>query len=671
MLKKTSPFKEALLITTCYGIAGILWITLSDKILGKIIINLELYQRMQTYKGWLYVAITMVVIYVLVKNRMEIAHKALSQAFENYNKVIQTYDELSVVEEELRQQFEELERHRDNLMLSDERYRLAVEGAQDGIWDWDLKNDIFYTSLGYKDSFGYKEGDMRKTYEAWMSLIHPDDKVEAEDKIKKYINKEIDTYENTFRIRCKDGTYRWVLSKAKAIYDSNGIATRVAGSHTDITDWKQMGQKLYSLAYYDSLTGLPNRSMFEEEMNRKLSEYNNTQNKLALIYMNLDNFRLVNDTLGHTAGNELIRYIGKTIEGFSSKCTLCAHLCGDEFALVLEGTKDYNEIENELELLMDRFKKPWIFDGQEIFISFSIGIAISPDHGSELSTLLVNVDTAMEHIKSHGKDGYCFYSNNMKAKRISYIQTFEQINSALENNEFFLHYQPQVDLNTGEVVGLEALIRWAHPKKGLISPMEFIPLAEKTGQIYNISRFVLEEVCRQKRVWQERGYKMVPVAINVSGTTLTRKGLAKDIKQILESHNLKGSDIHIEVTETAIMSDINTAINSLSELQALGIKIALDDFGTGYSSLTYLKKLPIDIVKIDREFIRNIECCHNNNNVILQTVIQLAKGLNLEVVAEGVETKGQLEFLLKSSCQQAQGYWFFKPMPADEIEQML
>ncbi|HHX59695.1 MAG TPA: EAL domain-containing protein [Epulopiscium sp.] len=449
----------------------------------------------------------------------------------------------------------------------------------------------------------------------------------------------------------------------------NKIKQITQATCVSIKEQKTMEEKLYSLAYYDVLTGLPNRSKFESKVNQKINQYRDTFYQFAIVYMNADNFRRINDTWGYEVGDELLKYISSIFSRHSEKFFVCSHLGGDEFAIVIDQTNSRCEIENKLEKFLEVFEEPWEYKKQKIFITFSAGIVMFPQDGKNLYTLLANADTAMWHVKKHGKDGYGFYTTDIQTKRVSYIQTAHQIRKALKNNEFTMYYQPQINLQTGQLIGMEALIRWDHPERGIISPMEFIPLAETTGEIYAIEKFVLESVCKQKNLWREKGYYPTVVAINISGITLTRGGLAKEIQNLLKTYQIDGSGIKVEVTETAIMTDMDMAVSTLDAIRKLGVQVALDDFGTGYSSLTYLQRLPIDIVKIDREFIKNIKN-EGDMEIIVQVVVQIAEALNLEVIAEGVETKEQLRYLQKSRCSQAQGYLFSKPVPAEQMSEI-
>lgn len=652
------------------GVIGVVWISVWNQVFSKIISDRDHYIKLQPYKDLSYMIITTIVMYILVKSNIEKTDYSLDIACGDYDKLNQTHDTLSEKDNNLRQRFEKLKDNHEDLLSSDQRYKLVIEGSRDGIWDWDLVNNTFYSSIKCKENFGYEEDEIGNTYDSWMSLIHKDDVKKEEEGINEYILSQKGIYENVYRIRCKDGSYRWISSKAKAIWHEEGWPIRMAGSHTDVTQQKEMEDKVYSLAYYNMLTGMPNRSRFNQKVNRKISGYKDTGDKLAIIYMNADNFRRINDTWGYEVGDALLKHIANVIGRYTEEFYLCAHLGGDEFAIVIDKVDDRIEITNRIKAFLKEFETPWEFKKHKIFLSFSVGIVMYPEHGDSLYSLIVNADTAMWHVKKHGKDGICFYNTEMQTKRVSYIQTAHQIRKALKNNEFTIYYQPQISLKSGKIAGMEALIRWQHPEKGFISPDDFIPLAEATGEIHSIGRFVLETVCQQKKEWKKKGYPPVMVSVNVSGRSLTRGDLAEEIEELLETYDVEGSSITIEVTETSIIEDIDIAINTLKRIRKLGVKIALDDFGTGYSSLTYLKRLPIDVVKIDREFIKNI-VNKDEKEIIVEVVVRIAEALNLEVIAEGVETKEQLSYVLESKCEQAQGYFFSRPVTPEEVEKIL
>lgn len=668
---KISPYSEALRISSIYGIIGALWILLSDKLLGKIITDIDTYIKVETYKGWMYVFITMILIYLLVLKRVILIKKSLKTIASNFEELSANNEELIALEDELRKQFEELEKQNNALITSDQRYELAVEGADCCIWDWEVENDIYYFSTKWKSYLGYENDEVKNTFEGWTNLIHVEDKNNVVSQINDYILSNSSSYESVYRMVCKNGEEKWILSKAKAIRNSDGKIIRMAGSHTDITEQKLIQNELNSLAYKDMLTELPNRFSFEIKVNELINtnENNNLNKKFALIYMDIDNFKHINDTLGHTSGDLLLKYISNILKYQVKTPDFVARLGGDEFAIIIEDIKERQEIIDKIQDLIKYLRRPWILNKQEFFISHSIGIAVYPDDGDNLSVLLKNSDVAMYFVKKNMKDNYCFYLPEIQERNSKKIKMINDLRHAVDNKEFILFYQPIVNLNNGKIIGAEALIRWAHPIKGMISPMEFIPLAEENGLIHDIERWILKTALMQKKQWEDMGYADIKMSVNISGKSITRSGFINEIEDLLSKVKIKNDKIQLEVTETALMTDLNTSIKVLKEIKDMNIKIALDDFGTGYSSLTYLKKLPIDVVKLDKDFIKNISKI-TDEEVIVDYVIKLTHQLKFKIVAEGIETKEQLEFLKLGSCDYGQGYLFSKPINKEEFEQL-
>lgn len=670
--KNISPHSQALRISVIYGISGAIWILLSDKLLGLIITDINAYMQTATYKGWLYVFITMVLIYYLVLKRVILLQKSLNTIANNFEELNANNEELIALENELKKQFEELAIKSNALALSEQRYELAVEGADCGIWDWDVENDIYYLSGKWKSYLGYEDNDIKNTFNGFTNLIHQKDKEEAISTIKSYIIGESDVYESIYRMVCKSGGEKWILSKAKAIKNSEGKNVRLAGSHTDITELKLIQNELKSLAHYDMLTELPNRFSFELKINDLINDTKkyDLNKEFALIYMDIDNFKHVNDTLGHISGDLLLKYVSNILKYQVKAPDFVARLGGDEFAIIFEDIKDREEVSDKIKGLLKYLRRPWILDKQEFFISHSIGIAIYPEDGDSLSTLLKNSDVAMYYVKKNMKDNYCFYLPEIQEQNSKKIKMINDLRRAIDNEEFALYYQPIINLRDGRIIGSEALIRWFHPLKGMISPMEFIPLAEEIGLIHDIERWILKTALMQKKEWEDMGYEDIKLSINISGKSVTRTGFVDEIKELLSKVKIKNDKIQFEVTETALMEELNESTKVLKEIRDMNIKIALDDFGTGYSSLTYLKKLPIDVVKLDRDFIRNISQI-SEDQIIAKHVIKLTHELNFEIVAEGIETEEHLDFLKLNNCEYGQGYLFSKPITRENFEKLL
>lgn len=670
--EKISPYFEALRISMIYGVIGALWILLSDKLLAVVITDMDTYIKIATYKGWAYVFITTLLIFLLVLKRVILLKKFLKTIIYNFEELSANNEELIALEDEIGKQFEELEKQSNALALSEQRYELAVEGADCGIWDWEVEKDIYYLSAKWKSYLGYEDNEIENTFYGFINIVHPNDKEEVVSRIEAYISGKINSYESIYRMICKNGEEKWILSKAKVIKDSKGKNTRMAGSHTDITEQKLIQNQLKSLAYSDMLTELPNRLSFELMVNDLIHDIKkeNSNKKFALVYMDVDNFKHINDTLGHVSGDLLLKYIANILKNEVKSSDIIARLGGDEFAIVFKDIEGKEEVIEKIQELLKHLRRPWIIDQQEFFISHSIGIVTYPEDGESLSVLLKNSDVAMYFVKKNMKDDYSFYIPEIQEENFKKIKMINDLRHAIYNNEFTLFYQPIIDLNNGKIAGAEALIRWINPIKGMISPMEFIPLAEEFGLIHDIERWILKTAVTQKKQWEDMGYGDIKISINISGKSVTRVGFVNEIKELLSEAKIENDKIQFEVTETALMEDLNESTKVLREIKDMNVKIALDDFGTGYSSLTYLKKLPIDIVKLDRDFIRNISEM-SEDEVVAKNIINLTHQLNFKIVAEGIETKEHLEFLKLNSCDYGQGYLFSKPITKEELEKIL
>jgi diguanylate cyclase (GGDEF)-like protein len=438
-------------------------------------------------------------------------------------------------------------------------------------------------------------------------------------------------------------------------------------THADLIE---LEEELITLAYTDTLTKMPNKISFENNMNRLISFHDKEAVRFAFLHLDIDNFKNINDIMGHSAGDLFLKEFGSQLQQSISDTDLAARLNGDEFAIIIHDTPDNQKIYLTLDILIERLRKPWIINRHEFFITFSIGITIFPDDGNTTSVLMRNADTAMYSVKRITKDSYSFYSKEILEENLRKIDMINSLRKAVNQKEFKLLYQPIIHLGTNRLIGVEALIRWHHPYKGIISPVEFIPLAEESGLINEIDKWVLESAFKQKKEWTDKGFRKLRMSINISGNSLRREGLVEDIKRLLNETGVDSSDIMLEVTETVLIENIGTSVEILNRIKNMGIRIALDDFGTGYSSLTYLEKLPIDVVKLDRSFVNDI-VKQNHVDIIVENIIRLTHDLLLEITAEGIETSEQLEYLKSKLCDYGQGYYFSKPVDHIAIEGML
>jgi diguanylate cyclase (GGDEF)-like protein len=433
---------------------------------------------------------------------------------------------------------------------------------------------------------------------------------------------------------------------------------------------KETESQLKKLAYYDPLTALPNRALFIEQLKWALKVAKRNNKLVALMFLDLDRFKLVNDTLGHHAGDLLLIEVARRLEKCVREVDTVSRLAGDEFTVILTNLNTVNETSLVANKVLQSFELPVNLDNREIFISTSIGITTFPADGIEVDKLLKNADTAMYQAKELGRNNYQFFSHAMNQKVLDELEMETNLHNALKNNEFLLHYQPQVDINTHEIVGVEVLIRWKHPVFGFISPTKFIPHAEKTDLILTIGEWVMHSACTQAVQWKKEGIKPIRMAINISGTQLKRQDLLLITAKTLLETGLAPHLLELELTEGVIMENAELTINTLNQLKNMGVRLSIDDFGTGYSSLNYLKRFPIDTLKIDQSFIKDITK-DPDDYAIASTIIAMAHNLRLTVIAEGVETKEQLEMLRNKNCNEVQGYYFSKPLPENKLKQLL
>jgi diguanylate cyclase (GGDEF)-like protein/PAS domain S-box-containing protein len=465
--------------------------------------------------------------------------------------------------------------------------------------------------------------------------------------------------------RRKDGTLYLEWLTISAVRDENGICTHYVGVFRDITTAKESEQKLDHLAHHDSLTGLPNRMLFNDRLAHAMQRCAREHQQLALLFIDLDRFKNVNDTLGHHVGDELLKQVSHALTANMREGDTLARLGGDEFILLLENIEGQYGTTVVAEKLMSVFEHPFLIADHELFVTCSVGISLFPSDGDDLNMLIRNADVAMYQSKAHGRNLYRFYATEMNSEGVERLRLESMLRRSLEKNEMFLCYQPQINILTGEMVGVEALVRWQHPELGLVSPVRFIPLAEDTGYINQLGKWVLIEACRQMMRWQEAGLAIPKMAVNLSVKQFERGSIVNIVSEILQETGLEARRLQLEVTESLIMNT-GDALKFINELSAIGVGLAIDDFGTGYSSLAYLKQLPVQTLKIDRSFIKDI-ATDPSEEAIATAIIQLGKSLNMSVIAEGVETEKQAAFLLRQGCNLAQGYFYSLPVTPEQI----
>jgi len=697
------------------------------------------------------------------------------------------------------------QKHQLKLELEEERQRfmLAIEGTQDGLWDWHIKTNEAYMSDRYSTMLGYEVGDLPSSGEAFTSLIHPDDIEKAREVIQEYFKAQGKIpYNNTFRMATKDGTYKWISGRGKALFNKDGEPERFVGFNTDITQkimadeelniskdmfekafnntpniilisniktglisdvnktfqttlkykkedvvgktaldiglWhnlddrkkyiedigkyghidgdiydlntkdnklltvqvysslfsigndeyilavlediterkntenKLLEQKgiLHHQAHHDALTGLPNRVLFNDRLLQAIEIAKRNKTNIALLFIDLDHFKEINDSLGHSFGDEILKTISKRLIEVTRDIDCVSRLGGDEFTVILENLSQIQDASLIADKIINALSKSITIGDNKLYVSCSIGISIYPDDGKSAQNLLKFADSAMFKAKDEGRNNYQYYNATMTELAFERLVMETSLRSALKNEEFVVYYQAQVNGATDKLIGMEALVRWQHPTMGLVSPAKFIPLAESTGLIVELDRFVMKTAMTQLSLWYKEGLNPGKLAMNLAVKQLKRDDFIETIQNLIKETECQPEWLELEVTEGQIMTNPDEAIKTLQHISDIGIKLAVDDFGTGYSSLAYLKRLPIDKLKIDQAFIRNLPD-DEDDSAITKAIIALGHSLNLRVIAEGVETKEQRDFIVENGCKSIQGYFYSKPIPAKEFEVLL
>jgi diguanylate cyclase (GGDEF)-like protein/PAS domain S-box-containing protein len=617
----------------------------------------------------LYNPIELPVIMVTARNQSEDIVKALGMGASDYlTKPIDFAVALARIGTQLSHK-----RAQEGLKESEERYALAARGANDGLWDWNLLTNVVYFSDRWKAMLGYQESEIGDKPEEWFERIHDADIDRTKDEITAHQNGLTPHFESVQRIRHKDGTFRWMLSRGIATRDRSGKPVRMAGSQTDITEGKVS----------DPLTGLPNRLLFLDRLDRLMKHSKrHTERTFAVLFLDLDAFKMINDSMGHLIGDQLLLGVSKRLEkclrasdtvariGQESSFTL-ARMGGDEFTVLLDDLKEPADADRAAERIMEGLSAPFEVDGKEVFTSASIGIAMCNPSYRHPEEIMRDADTAMYRAKSMGKARYEVFNADMRASVMARLQLETDLRRALERGEFRNFYQPIVSLADGEITGFESLLRWQHPTRGLLGPNEFISVAEDTGLIRELGWWSLREACSRISEWRKHApNRDLTVSVNLSIKQFVQPNLVENIGNLLKELDLSPTSLKLEITESTVMDDPSAAVEMLQQMKALGIRLAIDDFGTGYSSLSYLHRFPLDTLKIDRSFISGVSGGINGME-IARTIMPLAKNLRLDVVAEGVETLEQVQELKKLDCKYAQGFYFSKPLSREDAEALL
>ena len=679
-----------------------------------------------------------------------------------------------------------------------ERMELALSGSNTSIVDWNLINNDFYLSHSWKEMLGYKDNELPNIILTWRERVHRDDRKNLFTTLKKTKDEKQTYYENTHRLRHKNGDWIWILGRAQLLYDENGTAIRMIGTHTDITKEKELQLKyskqaqmiqqihdsiistdldgfitscnygsefllgyksnelvgkhitmlylkedfeslehninllkkngehhttvrlvkkskkvvdadlslslirdekgnpiemvgyaqditkrkqaeaellrqkdiLNHQAHHDALTGLANRILFNDRLEQSLKKAKRSNTKIAILFLDLDHFKEINDSLGHAVGDDILKIVTNRLNSTIRNEDSIARLGGDEFVIMLDGLTQGQNASLLAQKILEVLAQPVTIEGHILYISSSIGISIYPDDGFSTDNLLKYADSAMYKAKEEGRNNFQFYSAEMTELAFERVVMEASLRAALENEDFVVYYQPQVDATNGELVGMEALVRWNHATMGIISPAKFIPLAETTGLIIELDQFVMKTAMKQIVKWYKEGLNPGKLALNLAVKQLQKKDFIQTLQKMLSDTNCKAEWIELEVTEGKIMNNPEEAIVVLNQIGDIGVELAIDDFGTGYSSLSYIKKLPIHKLKIDQSFIRDLPD-DVEDSAITKAIISLTQNLSLKVIAEGVETKEQRDFLIDNGCNYIQGYFYSKPVNADTMTEIL
>jgi diguanylate cyclase (GGDEF)-like protein/PAS domain S-box-containing protein len=579
-------------------------------------------------------------------------------------------DEIGLLIDSFNDMLAQIQLQEASLRESEERYALAAQGANDGLWDWNPVTRELYLSSRWKEMLGYDDTEIHPELEDWFSRIHPIDRERVKAEI---VNRTPDAqpiFASEYRIRQKTGGYIWVLCRGIVVRDPSGRIVRMAGSQSDITQGKVV----------DPLTGLRNRLYFIDRLEGLIGESADRAGSFAVLFLDVDRFKVVNDSLGHETGDWLLVEIADRLRSCVRSSDVSARIAlpsvvarfgGDEFAVLLENLRAPSDATIVAERILTQFASHFDIHGRIIFATVSIGVALG-DSAHTSNDLLRNADTAMYYAKTRGKARYEIFDDGMRGRAVARLELESDLREAIDAQHFLLHYQPEVSLKTGKVVGYEALVRWNHPQRGVVMPGEFLPLAEETGLIVPLGRWVTREACRQMAQWHQEFPQQPPlsISINASSRELADPELVSNVARVLKETGLVPGSLRIEVTESSIVENQDLTTSTLRRLRELGVSLEIDDFGTGYSSLSRLHEYPFSTVKIDRSFVKDLDTEPESLHLV-ETILRLAHGLGLGVVAEGIETREQLAKLASLGCGYGQGYYFSRPTNCQDTQKAI
>jgi diguanylate cyclase (GGDEF)-like protein/PAS domain S-box-containing protein len=610
-----------------------------------------------------------------VKNQLTLQFaKAEIRALNNQleERVKQRTNEIEIANQYLQLEIIERKATEQRLQESEQRLESILNSLQEMVWSISpVSFEALYINPAAEKIYGRPLSAFFNNPKLWFEAIHEEDRLKVETTYHNVLEKgccEID-----YRIVRPDGEIRWLSDRSQVICDDRGLPIRIDGISEDITERKRTEQQLVRDALYDVLTGLPNRSLFMNRLENALQKLKRHADYVfALLFIDLDRFKIINDSLGHGIGDRLLIAIARLLESCLRSTDTVARLGGDEFTILLDGAIDIADATHIADRIGQKLLAPIDLDGHTVFTSASIGLVFSSHHYEHAADLLRDADIAMYRAKASGKARYTIFNPEMYAQTLTLLRLENDLRSALENQEFFLHYQPIVSLKTGKISGFEALLRWKHQERGFVSPAEFIPVAEDTGLILPIGEFVLREACRQLSLWSSQFPQAaaLTMSINLAGKQIQEANLLEKVDGILAEVGLNSSRLRLEITESMLMENTEKTMVMLSKFRERNIQLSIDDFGQGYSSLSYLPRFPIDLLKIDRAFIDQMTIDLDDLEIV-RTIISLAHTLKMQAIAEGVETQEQMKILQELNCEYAQGYFFAKPLDCLAVEELL
>ena len=564
------------------------------------------------------------------------------------------------------------------LAETEKRWKLALESTGDGVWDWHIQAGHEYYSRRYQQMYGYSDDKKWQQSDAYAELVHPDDVDQMVSDQQAHFNGISATYSNEHRVRCQDGSWKWVLSRGMLIArDPQGQPLRMIGTHTDISQRKAIEEQIWRQANFDPLTGLPNRRMLRQRLEADIAASAQTGQSLAILFIDLDHFKEVNDTLGHDGGDLLLVQAARRIQDCLGPRDSVARMGGDEFTVVLSnvtvdaGDAVQSDLEKKLQAILDTLAKNFELGTEHVFVSASIGVTLYPSDATRVEDLFKHADQALYVAKKAGRNRFSFFTPELQLAAQNRARLASDLRSGLAQAQFEVVYQPIVQLENGKVHKAEALLRWNHPVRGVVSPAQFIGIAESSGLIIEIGDWVFHQAAAQAKRWRDRFQTEFQISVNKSPVQFHQEGQSPHSWiEHLRSLGLPGSSVAIEITENLLLDASPKVIGHLLDMRDAGIQVALDDFGTGYSSLSYLQKFDIDYIKIDQSFVRSLTP-DSTDLALCKAIIVMAHELGMKVIAEGIETHEQHDLLLAAGCDYGQGFLLARPMPVRAFEEFM